>query len=125
MTADFLSETGKEVVVLHRGQHFAEEMAANDRYYLRERLKKGRVKLHKQVAIKKVLANGVEFHVKGEAFRINAFDTVIVAEKMFPIRQSLQLLKGSEIPVHVIGDAKSPRVIQDAISDGEDIGRFL
>jgi pyruvate/2-oxoglutarate dehydrogenase complex dihydrolipoamide dehydrogenase (E3) component len=125
MTADFLSEKGKEVVVLHRGQHFAEEMAANDRYYLRERLKQTRVSLYKQVAIKNFLPSGVEFRVKGENIRLDAFDTVVLAEKMFPIRQSLQLLKGSPIPVHVIGDAKSPRVIQNAISDGEDIGRLL
>ena len=49
----------------------------------------------------------------------------LIAEKMFPIRQSLQLVKGSEIPVHVIGDAKSPRVIQYAISEAEELGNDL
>ncbi len=40
--ADHLAEQGKDVVVLHRKNHFAEELSSNDRYYLRERLKKGR-----------------------------------------------------------------------------------
>ena len=125
MVADFLSVNGKEVVVLHRGSHYAEEMASNDRYYLCERLKQERVTLYKQVAIKKVLADGVKFNVKGEDIQISGFDTLTIAEKMYPIRQSIQFLKGFEGPVHVIGDAKSPRVLQDAISDGEDIGRLL
>jgi len=124
-TADFLAEHGKEVVVLNRKQHFAEEMAKNDRFYLRERLKRAHVKLYKQVHIKKVLPYGVVFRVKGEEIRLDDFDTIVIAEKMFPIRQSLQLVKGSEIPVHVIGDAKSPRVIQNAISEAEDLGNDL
>ena len=34
-------EGAKSVMILNRREHFAEEMSSNDRYYLRERLKRG------------------------------------------------------------------------------------
>jgi pyruvate/2-oxoglutarate dehydrogenase complex dihydrolipoamide dehydrogenase (E3) component len=52
VTADFLAEKGREVAVLNRKRHFAEEMASNDRFYLRERLKRESVHLFKQVSVK-------------------------------------------------------------------------
>jgi pyruvate/2-oxoglutarate dehydrogenase complex dihydrolipoamide dehydrogenase (E3) component len=53
VTADYLAEKGKEVAVLNRKRHFAEEMSSNDRFYLRERLKRDNVHLYKRVAVKK------------------------------------------------------------------------
>lgn len=125
MVSDFLAEKGKEVVVLNRKRHFAEELSANDRYYLRERLKRGHVKLYKRVSIKKFLADGVEFRAGGKETRLTGCDTVVIAEKMTPIRKPLELLKARDIPVHVIGDAKSPRVLMHAISEGEELGRSI
>jgi 2,4-dienoyl-CoA reductase-like NADH-dependent reductase (Old Yellow Enzyme family)/thioredoxin reductase len=125
MVADFLAEKGKEVVVLNRKGHFAEELSANDRYYLRERLNQHCVKLFKQVRIEKFLDNGVAFRTKGEEILLEAFDTVIISEKMTPIRKPIEVLKAHNSPVHVIGDAKSPRILMHAISEGEELGRSL
>ncbi len=61
ITADFLSDQGKEVVVLNRKKSFAEEMSSNDRFYLRERLNNAKVPLYKNVSIKKFTGNGVVF----------------------------------------------------------------
>lgn len=125
MVSDFLGERGKEVVVLNRGRHFAEELSGNDRYYLRERLKTHPVTLYKEVKIKKFLDDGVVFRSSGEEIRLASFDTVVVAEKMTGIRKPLELFKGLNLPVHVIGDVKLPRDIMLAISEGEEIGRSL
>lgn len=125
MAGDFLAERGKEVVVLNRKRHFGEELSANDRYYLRERLNRHPVRLYKQVAITRFSADGVEFQSNGKAVQLTGFDTVVIAEKMTSIRKPLELLKGLNIPVHVIGDAKSPRVIMHAIAEGEELGRSL
>lgn len=125
MVADFLAERGKEVVVLNRKRHFGEELSANDRYYLRERLSRHPVKLYKQVSITRFLADGVEFRSAGKEVHLTGFDTVVIAEKMTSIRKPLELLKGLNLPVHVIGDAKSPRVIMHAIAEGEELGRSL
>ncbi|GBC60752.1 NADH:flavin oxidoreductase [Desulfonema ishimotonii] len=125
MVADYLAEKGKEVVVLNRKRHFAEEMSSNDRFYLRERLKKGNVKLYKQASVKKFLSDGVLFTSRGEEVQLDGFDTIVISEKMSPIRQAAELFKDGDIPVHIIGDAKSPRIIMHALSEAEEIGRDI
>jgi NADPH-dependent 2,4-dienoyl-CoA reductase/sulfur reductase-like enzyme len=132
MAADFLAERGKTVVVLHRKGHFAEELSANDRYYLRNRLKDQAVKLFKQVHITAFLPDGVQFRSAGvslpsheEDIQLAGFDTVVIAEKMTPIRKPLELFKNLGLPVHTIGDAKNPRILMHAISEGEELGRSL
>lgn len=125
MVADFLAEKGKEVVVLNRKRHFAEEMSSNDRFYLRERLKRDTVKLYKQVSVKQFLKDGAIVTTGGEPLTLEGFDTVVISEKMTPIRSAADLFKGSAIPVHVIGDAKSPRIIMHALSEAEELGRTI
>ena len=57
MVADFLAVQEKSVFLLNRYRHFAEEMSSNDRFYLRERLKRDNVVLYKKVKIKKIQKN--------------------------------------------------------------------
>jgi NADPH-dependent 2,4-dienoyl-CoA reductase/sulfur reductase-like enzyme len=123
--ADFLAEKGKEVAVLNRRPHFAEEMSSNDRFYLRERLKRDGVRLYKRVAIQRFLADGVEFKSAGEAHRLEGFDTVVLAERMTPIREAAAHLKQRGIALHVVGDAKNPRTLMHCLSEGEEIGREI
>ncbi|MFC1813585.1 FAD-dependent oxidoreductase [Thermodesulfobacteriota bacterium] len=122
---DFLAEKGKEVAVLNRKNHFAEEMSSNDRYYLRERLKRDNVKLYKQVSVKRFLPQGVVFHFGGKEIKLEGFDSVVISEKMTSIRKAGQLFKDTDIPVHLIGDAKSPRILMYAFSEAEEIGRTI
>jgi hypothetical protein len=122
---DFLAEKEKQVVVLNRKKHFAEEMSSNDRFYLRERLKRDNVSLYKNVSIKQFLPHGTVFTSGGEKIELQGFDSVVIAEKMTSIRKASELFKDIHIPVHVIGDAKSPRILMHAISEAEDIGRAV
>ena len=59
--ADFIAEMDKEVLVLDRDRHYAQEMAANNRIYLRERLKRPNVQLYKEVSIKQFISDGIVF----------------------------------------------------------------
>ena len=122
---DFLAEVGKQVAVLNRKAHFAEEMSANDRFYLRERLKRDSVQLFKKVRIDKILADGATFSSQGESHTFSAFDTIVLAEARTSVREAMNLLNAYEGRVHVIGDAKNPRHLMMAISEGEEIGRTL
>lgn len=122
---DFLAEKGKEVVVLNRKRHFADEMSANDRYYLRERLKRDTVKLVKQVKIKNFSEDGVTFVANGETVVLEGYDSVIVAEAMTPVRDAKNFLKGRDLEVHMIGDAKTPRNLMLSMSEAEELGREL
>lgn len=121
LTADYLAEKGKNVVVLNRKSGFATEMSSNDRYYLRERLKENSVKLIKNVSIAKFLKNGVVFKANNEEQTIDNFDTVVIAEKMSPIREAAKLLKDSKREFHFIGDAKIPRHLMYCISEAQEI----
>ncbi len=122
---DFLAEKGKEVVVLNRKRHFADEMSANDRYYLRERLKRDTVKLVKRVKIKNFSENGVTFVANGETVVLEGYDSVVVAEAMTPVRDAKNFVKGRDLEVHMIGDAKTPRNLMLAMSEAEELGREL
>jgi len=125
VTADFLAEKGREVALLNRKRHFAEEMSSNDRFYLRERLKSQNVHLFKQVAVKTFTDDGVVFTSAGNPVTLEGFDSVVVAEAMTPMRDAKQLLDHRKLEVHVIGDAKTPRNLMLAQSEAEEIGRSL
>ena len=125
VTADFLAEKGREVAVLNRKRHFAEEMSSNDRFYLRERLKRESVHLFKQVAVKTFTDDGAVFTTSGNPATLEGFDTVVVAEAMTPVRDAKQLLDRRGLEVHVIGDAKTPRNLMLAQSEAEEIGRSI
>ena len=122
---DFLAEKGKEVVVLNRKRHFADEMSSNDRFYLRERLKRDNVKLVKQVSIKEFFEDGVTFVTAGETVVLEGYDSIVVAEAMTPLRDAKNFLKGRKIETHMIGDAKSPRHLMFSMSEAEELGREL
>ncbi|MCG8633673.1 MAG: FAD-dependent oxidoreductase [Desulfobacterales bacterium] len=123
ITADTLAEQGREVVVLNRKKSFAEEMSSNDRYYLRERLKKGRVKLYKNVAVKSFSDDGVAFTANGEPVVLDGFHSVVISEKHQAVRDAKKLEKKSAAEFHLIGDAKSPRHLMYCISEAEEAGR--
>jgi thioredoxin reductase len=125
VTADFLAEKGREVAVLNRRRHFAEEMSSNDRFYLRERLKHDRVHLFKQVSVKTFTHDGVVFTSAGDPVTLDNFDTVVVAEAMTPVRDAKQMLDQRGVDVHLIGDAKTPRNLMLAQSEAEEIARSI
>ena len=125
ITADFLAEQGKKVVVLNRKKSFAEEMSSNDRYYLRERLKTGNVFLHKNVSVKHFTDDGVVFKANGDEITLTGFDSVVISEKQSPIRDAKKLEKKTKAGFHLIGDAKSPRHLMYCISEAEEIARSI
>jgi 2,4-dienoyl-CoA reductase-like NADH-dependent reductase (Old Yellow Enzyme family)/thioredoxin reductase len=125
ITADFLASQGSEVVVLNRKKSFAEEMSSNDRFYLRERLKAGKVTLFKNVRIKTFTQNGVIFTVDREDVELNDYHMVVISEKHDPIREAVKPAKEAGIPFHFIGDAKTPRHLMYCISEAEEIARSV
>ncbi|MDJ0780541.1 MAG: FAD-dependent oxidoreductase [Desulfosarcinaceae bacterium] len=124
-TTDFLAEAGKSVTILNRQQHYAEEMSSNDRYYLRERLKRDSVSLFKAVTVKRILPDGARVVIAGETKDLVGFDALVVAEGMTPIRDTLAAIRKRGLPFTLIGDAKEARTLMHAIAEGEEIGRAI
>jgi NADPH-dependent 2,4-dienoyl-CoA reductase/sulfur reductase-like enzyme len=125
IVADFLADQGKTVTVLNRKKSFAEEMSSNDRYYLRENLKKKDVALFKQVAIQAVTSDGVMFTSRGEKQTLSGFDTVVISEKYEAVRAAKSLEKTAPARFHLIGDAKSPRHLMYCIAEARELAASL
>jgi len=128
ITADFIAAPEKsnpkiQVVVLNRKKSFAEEMSSNDRYYLRERLKKENVALYKNVSIVRFTDDGVAFKINGNETVLSGFDSVVISEKQSPVRDAKNLEKQTRATFHLIGDAKSPRHLMYCISEAEELAR--
>jgi 2,4-dienoyl-CoA reductase-like NADH-dependent reductase (Old Yellow Enzyme family) len=123
--ADHLAARGKRVTVLHRREHFGEEMSGNDRYYLRERLKRAGVTMYKNVRVQSFLVDGVRFRVDDRAMELREFESLVLADTFVSLREASNLIKPHRARVHFIGDAKSPRHLMFAISEGEELGRTL
>jgi pyruvate/2-oxoglutarate dehydrogenase complex dihydrolipoamide dehydrogenase (E3) component len=123
--ADYLASGGRTVIVLHSRSHFGEEMSSNDRYYLRERLNQGRVKLFKHVTVEKILSDGVQCRIDQTRESFVPWDTLVLADRFVALRDAANLLKKRGIETHFIGDAKQPRHLMYAMSEGEEVGRSL
>ena len=123
--ADLIAEKGKEVVVLYRGEHFAMEMAVNDRFYLRDRLNRAKVQLYKRVSIKQFLPTGVIFNFQDKELKLEGFEQMIISEGMRSIRTVLNLIRERGIEIHIIGDAKGPRTLLESQNEADAIGRTI
>jgi 2,4-dienoyl-CoA reductase-like NADH-dependent reductase (Old Yellow Enzyme family)/thioredoxin reductase len=123
--ADYLAEQDRQVFVLHRGDHFAPQMAPNDRTYLMERLKRTGIKLYKPIRIKAFLEKGVRFLWQGRVEVLDLITDWVLAEGMRSNRKAVELFKEANIEVHVIGDAKSPRTLLEALAEADELGKIL
>jgi 2,4-dienoyl-CoA reductase-like NADH-dependent reductase (Old Yellow Enzyme family)/thioredoxin reductase len=125
ITADFLGQQGCEVHALNRKNRFAEEMSANDRYYLRESIKEKNITLYKKVAVKGFTRDGVTFKTRGETVSLEGCDMVVISEKQVSVREIKALEDKTTATFHVIGDAKLPRHLMFCISEAEEIARSI
>jgi len=125
LLADFLAEQEKTVAVLNRRPHFAEEMSSNDRFYLRERLKRENITLYKRVTALAVESDSVLFKSDGHKEKLTGYDTIVIAESMAAVRDARNLLKDYSGEVQFIGDAKTPRDLMICMSEAEELGRIL
>ena len=123
--ADFLAEKGRQVFVLHGGDHFAPQMAPNDRTYLMERLKRPGITLFKGIRIKTFLEKGIHFLWQGHIEMLDLITDMVLAGGMRSNRRAAELFKEANIEVHTIGDAKSPRTLFDALAEADELGRAL
>lgn len=125
LLADLFAEQGKTVAVLNRRPHFAEEMSSNDRFYLRERLKRENITLYKRVTALSVESDSVLFKSDGCKEKLTGYDTIVIAEAMAAVRDAKNLLKDYRGEVQFIGDAKTPRDLMVCLSEAEELGRTL
>ena len=124
VTADFLAQGPRQVAVLG-GDHFAPELAPNDRTSLRQRLSDAGVRLFKRASIREFRSDGVVIDHLGGRDTLSGFSDLVIAEGFRPERSTLDLFRKLGIEVHVIGDAKSPRTLLETTAEADELGRAL
>ncbi len=124
VTADYLAQGGREVVVLGAG-HFAPELSPNDRTSLRRRLFEAGVKLYKDAFIREFLPDGLVFSHAGGRHTLTGFRDLVIAEGFRSERGAVELLSRLGYETHVLGDAKSPRTLLDATAEADELGRSI
>jgi pyruvate/2-oxoglutarate dehydrogenase complex dihydrolipoamide dehydrogenase (E3) component len=124
VTADFLAQGPREVVVLG-GEHFASELAPNDRTSLRRRLVEAGVRLYKRAFIREFLDGGLVIEHKDGRETLTGFRDLVIAEGFRPERRLTALLKRLGIETHLLGDAKFPRTLLEITAEADELGRAL
>ena len=104
--ADYLSENGRKVVVAETHAHFAQKMAANDRWYLISRTTAKQVRRIKNVHGFRIdEPAGVSLITdKGEEC-LRGIDTIVFANERRSARAVAELARDRNMEVHLVGDA--------------------
>jgi NADPH-dependent 2,4-dienoyl-CoA reductase/sulfur reductase-like enzyme len=129
--ADYLSERVKRVHVVEKGAHFAEKMAASDRFYLVGRVIGKGVKRYKRVLRIEILPTDEVWMVNGGGReRLPEIDTIVLASDRRPNIFLAEVAERKGIETHIIGDAKGvtgtdQATVSTAIAMGYDVGRQI
>lgn len=124
VTADFLAQDQRQVVVLG-GDHFAPELAPNDRTSLRRRLAQAGVKLFKRASIREFHAGELVFNHAGGREILSGFSDLVIADGFRPERGTVDMLRKLGLEIHLLGDAKSPRTLLEITAEADELGRAL
>ena len=116
--AEFLAARGREVTVVKRRPEIAPDMEPIARALLLKRLQALPVRILPGTTVKRISSEGILVERGGEELRLAPVDTVVVAAGMRSTDQLSAALRELEIEVRVIGDARDPRRIFDAVHEG-------
>jgi thioredoxin reductase len=124
VTADFLAQGRRQVAVLG-GDHFAPELAPNDRTSLRQRLSQAGVKLYKRAVIREYRTDGLLIDHQDGREILTGFSDLVIADGFRPERSAVNVFRRLGLEVHVLGDAKSPRTLLETTAEADELGRAL
>ncbi len=120
--ADFLSEAGKRVTLVEMLEDIASDLIVHLQHYLKQRLGEKGVTIHTSAQVKELGKGYVMIEDASGIRKLDDFDSIILAigsEK--PNDAVYKKLEGKVSELHVIGDARQPREIIDAVYEGEQI----
>ena len=120
--ADYLSEAGKTVTLVEMLEDIATDLVNHLQHYLKQRLGEKGVSIHTSARVKELGKGYVMIEDASGTRKLDDFDTIVLAmgaEK--PNDTVYKNLEGKVSELHVIGDARKPREIVDAVYEGEEI----
>ncbi len=117
-TAHFLAKQGKKVTILEALDTAASDMEPWCRRALLAELRAAQVDIVTSTEVVEVTDNGAIGVNRNGARTLYAADTVVIALGMVPVNELAKELRGKVKQLYLIGDAKEPRRIKEAIAEG-------
>ncbi|MCJ7654606.1 MAG: NAD(P)/FAD-dependent oxidoreductase [Dehalococcoidia bacterium] len=125
-TAEFLAKRGRKVTIVEAGPEIGEGLLPIlMKPQLLDWLDKKEVPMMAEVKYGEITDKGLTVTTKEGKQQTIAADTVLTALPLQPDTSLYDSLKGVAPEVFVIGDAKQPGLIVDAIQDGACVGREI
>jgi hypothetical protein len=91
-----------------------------------QRLKEKGVRIITSCEVKEILDNGILITVcDGREEVVDNLDHVVLALGTKAVDNLYGIAKAEEREIHLIGDARSPRKILEAIAEGAEVGRVI
>jgi len=125
--AEFLVDQGKKVMVFSELSVVGADIEVNTFRMLYQRLYEKKVDLRPFTAVKEIKDRKVVIHnvfTKNEE-EIDGIDTVVIAAGNRSNNQMYRALKGKVKELYAIGDCVSPRKVNDAMIEGNRVGRLV
>lgn len=115
-TADYLGIIGRQVTLIEMSDDIATQVAMAPRRFLMESLEENHVQILTDTKVAKITSTGVET----ECGKTIACDTVVLALGVSSENSLAAQLESAGHKVVLIGDAKEPRNVMDAIMEGHE-----
>ncbi|MCQ4638279.1 NAD(P)/FAD-dependent oxidoreductase [Anaerovorax odorimutans] len=118
-TANYLASHGNQVTIIEMLDEILQEEPGNMKRFLLQSFKENNVEIHTKTEVKSIEEDGtIKIEKDGLEILLGAFDFVVTAVGMRPVRKLKESLEGQDIAVFYVGDAKKPGNALDAIEDG-------
>jgi 2,4-dienoyl-CoA reductase-like NADH-dependent reductase (Old Yellow Enzyme family)/thioredoxin reductase len=131
-TANFLAHPVRDrapgavrVTVLEMQDNVAMDDLTFYRSWLVTQLYDKGVNIVTNARVSEILQDGVRYTVDGQEQVLRGIDNVVLAVGVSPQDALARELKNLPVPVYVIGDAKKPRRVRDAIAEANKVARDL
>jgi len=126
-TADFLVERGKNATIVEMLKVVGKDESILRKPYILKRLSRGSVQMFASTEVKEITKDGVFVVDKdGREKSIGPYDMIILAVGSESVNHTFtDHVKDKAPKVYVIGDAVKPRLVIDAIADGNRVGREM
>ncbi len=123
-TAEFIAQSGGEVIILVRRDKVGRDIGSSTRWVVLQLLKKADVRIETNVPVTGITEQGVSVSRSGRADFFPA-DTVVIAAGMESCNRLFVALQGKLAGVQAIRDCVKPRGIAEAIEEGFRAGLLL
>jgi 2,4-dienoyl-CoA reductase-like NADH-dependent reductase (Old Yellow Enzyme family)/thioredoxin reductase len=123
-TADFLAYLGIKVTLVEMLDEVGGDMDLLAKSMLSARLRKGQVSIHTGTKIRRLTRTTAVAEKEGQEITF-PIETIVIAVGVQANRTLPNALAGSDLEIHVIGDAVAPRKALEAIREGFDVGNRI